>query len=145
MLCLCAAQWQILISNRPRTGKFSQLLQAGKAVAFAFSHHSYALVTLWKFDRWVHVANLCIIWKLAYCRWRWQGFVWSYDVLPVFFHWMYKTKLNTAAIKILLLFTAGLFTGFLVREMRRFSKSSEIRFRKASFSKMSPYFTLLDA
>ena len=38
---------KILISNWPRTRKFSQLLQAGKAVAFDFSHHVHALVTLY--------------------------------------------------------------------------------------------------
>ena len=51
---------KILISNRPRTRKFSQSLQAGKTVAFDVSHHGHALVTLhvqflfsdWsKFDR----------------------------------------------------------------------------------------------
>ena len=38
---------KILISNWPRTRKFSQLLQAEKAVAFDFSHHVHALVTLY--------------------------------------------------------------------------------------------------
>ena len=48
---------KILISNLPRTRKFSQLLLAGKVVRFDFSHHGQALVTLcvqflWsKFDR----------------------------------------------------------------------------------------------
>ena len=55
------------------------------------------------------------------------------------------TKWKTAAIKILLLFMAGLFIGFFGWEMRLFSKSSEIRFLMASFSKMSLYLTLLDA
>ena len=59
----------------PRTRKFSQLLQAGKAVAFDFSRHGHALVTFYvqfwcsdwsKFDRWVHAENLCSIWKLVY-------------------------------------------------------------------------------
>ena len=68
---------KILISNWPRRQKFSQLLQAGKTVAFDFSHHVrhhvHALVTLYvqflcsdwsKFDRWVHVENLCTSWIL---------------------------------------------------------------------------------
>ena len=68
---------KILISNWPRRQKFSQLLQAGKIVAFDFSHHVrhhvHALVTLYvqflcsdwsKFDRWVHVENLCTSWIL---------------------------------------------------------------------------------
>ena len=38
---------KILISNWPRTRKFSQLLQAGKTVAFDFSRHVHALVTLY--------------------------------------------------------------------------------------------------
>ena len=70
---------KILISNRPRRQKFSQLLQAGKTVAFDFSHHVrhhvHALVTLYvqflcsdwsKFDRWVHAENLCSILNLVY-------------------------------------------------------------------------------
>ena len=71
---------KILISNWPRTRKFSQLLQAGKTVAFDFSHHGHALVTFYvqflcsnlsKFDRWVES-----ILKLVYFdRWSWQSFV----------------------------------------------------------------------
>ena len=76
---------KILISNWPRTRKFSQLLQAGKTVAFDFAHHGHALVTLYfqflcsdwsKFDRWVHAENLCSILNLAYFdSWSWQSFV----------------------------------------------------------------------
>ena len=80
---------KILISNWSRTRKFSQLLQAGKTVAFDFSHHVHALVTFYvqflcsdwsKFDRWVHAENLCSILKLVVM------------FLTVFFHWMYKMK-----------------------------------------------------
>ena len=46
ILCLCAAQLKFFISNWPRTRKFSQLLQAGKTVAFDFPHHGHALITL---------------------------------------------------------------------------------------------------
>ena len=51
---------KILILNGPPTRKFSQLLRAGTTVAFDFSHHGLALVTLYvqflrsdlsKFDR----------------------------------------------------------------------------------------------
>ena len=78
---------KILISIWPRTRKFSQLLRAkqGKAVAFDFSRHGHALVTLYvqflcsdwsKFDRWVHAESLCSIWKLVYFdSWSWQSFV----------------------------------------------------------------------
>ena len=62
-----------LISNWPRTRKFSQLLQAAKTVAFDFSHHGHALITLYvqflcfdwsKFDRWVHAENCAASWNL---------------------------------------------------------------------------------
>ena len=46
MLCLCAAQLKFWF-DWPRTRKFSQLLQAGKTVAFDFDHHGHALVTRW--------------------------------------------------------------------------------------------------
>ena len=81
---------KILISNWPRTQKFSQLLQAGKTVAFDFSRHVHALVTLYvqflcsdwsKFDRWVHVENLCSILNLVYFdSWSWERFVSTCDV-----------------------------------------------------------------
>ena len=86
---------KILISNWPRTRKFSQLLQAGKTVAFDFSHHGHALVTLYvqflcsdwsKFDRWVHAQNLCSILNLVYFdSWSWQSFVSTWDVFNFLF------------------------------------------------------------
>ena len=86
---------KILISNSPRTRKFSQLLQAGKTVAFDFSRHVHALVTLYvqflcsdwsKFDRWVHAENLCSILKLVYFdSWSWQRFVSTFDVFNCLF------------------------------------------------------------
>ena len=85
----------ILISNWPRTRKFSQLLQAGKAVAFDFAHHGHALVTLYvhflcsdwsKFDRWAHAENLCSILNLVYFEsWSWQSFVSTCDVFNCLF------------------------------------------------------------
>ena len=81
---------KILISNWPHSRKFSQLLQAGKTVAFDFAHHGHALVTLYvqflcsdwsKFDRWVHAENLCSILNLVYFdSWSWQSFVSTCDV-----------------------------------------------------------------
>ena len=47
----------ILISNWPRTRKFSQKMQAGETDAFHFSHHSHTLVTLA-----LHVQFLCYDW-----------------------------------------------------------------------------------
>ena len=81
---------KIFISNWPRTRKFSQLLQAGKTVAFDFSHHVHAFVTFYvqflcsdcsKFDRWVHAENLGSILNLVYFEsWSWQSFVPTCDV-----------------------------------------------------------------
>ena len=81
---------KILISNWPRKRKFSQLLQAGKTVAFDFPHHGHALVTLYvqflcsdwsKFDRWSHAENSCSILNLVYFdSWSWQSFVSTCDV-----------------------------------------------------------------
>ena len=86
---------KILISNWPRTRKFSQLLQAGKTVAFDFAHHGHALVTLYvqflcsdwsKFDRWVHAENLCSILKLDnFDSWSWENFVSTCDVFNCLF------------------------------------------------------------
>ena len=70
---------KIVISNRPLMRKFSQLLQAGKIVAFHFAHHGHELVTIYvqllcsdwsKFDRWVHAGKFmqhletCLLWQL---------------------------------------------------------------------------------
>ena len=73
VVCFCRTI-KILISNWPRTLKFSQLLQPGKTAAFDFAHHDHALVTLFvqflccdksKIDRWVHAVNLCsTFWQL---------------------------------------------------------------------------------
>ena len=115
MLCLChfgPALFKILISNWPRTRKFSQLfkIQAGKT----FSYHGHALVTIYvqflcsdwsKFDSWVHAENLCSILNLVYFdSWSWQSFVSTCDVFNTG-----CAKWNTAAIKSVLLFMAGLF------------------------------------
>ena len=75
---------KILISNWPRTRKFSQLLQARKAAAFDFSRHGHALVTLYvqflcsdwsKFDRRVHAEIYAASGNLFTDSWSWQGFV----------------------------------------------------------------------
>ena len=128
---------KILISNWPRTRNFSQLLQAGKTVAFDFSRDVHALVTLYvqflcsdwsKFDRWVRAENLSSILNLVYFdSWSWQSFVSTCDV----FNFLFSTgctKWNSAAIRSLRLFMANLFIGFLVES------KSEIRFRMALFS-----------
>ena len=138
---------RILISKWPRKQKFSQFffkLQAGKTL----SYHGHALVTLYvqflysdrsKFDRWVHAEKLCSILKVvSFHSWSWQSFVSTCDELSSFFSGC--TKWNTAAIKSLLLFMAGLFTRFLVEKCVA-CQNSVIRFRMASFL----FFTLLNA
>ena len=86
---------KIVISNRPLMRKFSQLLQAGKIVAFHFAHHGHELVTIYvqflcsdwsKFDRRVHAENLCSILKLVYFdSWSWQSLVSTCDVFNCLF------------------------------------------------------------
>ena len=101
--------FKILISNWPRMRTFNRLLHAGKAIAFDFSHRQ-ALITLYvqflcsdwsKFDRWVHVENLCSVWKLAY----WLLKLTEFCVILWCFKLSFSTccrKWNTAAIKIVL-------------------------------------------
>ena len=70
-------------------------LQAGKTVAFDFSHHGHALVTFYvqflcsdwsKFDRWVHAENLCSILILVYFdSWSGQSLVSTCDVFNCLF------------------------------------------------------------
>ena len=133
---------KILISNWPRTRKFSQLLQAGKTVAFDFPHHGHALVTLYfqflcsdwsKFDRWVHVENLCSILKLFYFEsWSWQSFVSTYDVLYCLFYWNYKMKF--ICYQESLLFMASLFIGFLIgKYVACQSRKSDFGWRRFCF------------
>ena len=70
---------KILISNWPRTRKFSQLLQAGKTVAFDFSHRGHALVTLYaqfvllwlvktwqvsSYGKFMQHLETCLLWQL---------------------------------------------------------------------------------
>ena len=101
--------FQILILNWPRTRKFSQLLKAGKTVAFDFAHHGHALVTLYvhflcsdwsKFDRWVHAENLFSILNLVYFdSWSWQSFLSTCDLFNCLFPpfltvLMYKMKFS---------------------------------------------------
>ena len=70
-------------------------LQAGKTVAFDFSHHGHTLGTLYvqfscsdwsKFDRWVDTENVYRILKLVYFdSWSWQSFVSTCDVFNCLF------------------------------------------------------------
>ena len=136
---------KILISNWPRTRKFSHLLLAAKTVAFDFAHHGHALVTLYfqflcsdwsKFDRWVYAENLCSILNLVYFdSWSWQSFVSTRDVFNCLF-FTGCTKWNSAAIRSLL------------RVMARFlvEKYITCQSRKSDFGwhRLISFFTLLD-
>ena len=144
MLCLCYYGPALLTfwfqTDLGRENSASYLkMQAGKTDAFHFSHHSHALVTLhvqflcydWsKFDRWVHGENLCSILRLVYFD---RVLCQLVMFLTVFFTGC--TKWNTAAIKSLLLFIAGLFIVFLVE------KCATCQSRMTLFL----FFTLLDA
>ena len=92
---------RILISNLPRTRKFSQFFlkaQAGKT----FSYHGHALFTLYvqflysdwsKFDRWVHAEKYAASWKLFTLTAEADRVLCQLVMfLTVFFLWMYKMK-----------------------------------------------------
>ena len=109
----------VLISNWLQTQKFNQFFwnTGGEDLFLPRSRVGHAprpiLCSDWlKFDRWAQAENLCSILKLVYFgRWSWQSFVSTCDVFNCLF-----PKWNTAAIKSLLLFMAGLFIGFLVEK-----------------------------
>ena len=132
--------FKILISNWPRRRKFNRLWHAAKAIAFDFSHHTHALITLYvqflcsdwsKFDRWVHAASG----NLLTDSWSWQSFVSSCDVLNCLFLLDVQNEIGGYQ-------DCSIIHGWFVYcafcwQMHRLSKSLEIRFRMASFSKLS--------
>ena len=139
---------KILTSNWPRTRKCSHLLQAGKTVFFDFANHGHALVTLYfqflcsdwsKFDRWVHVENLCSILNLVYFdSWSWQSFVSTCDVFNCLFPLDAENEIQ------LLVVNSGVFcyswlVGFWLRNTSIVKVGNLIWM--ASFS----FFTVLDA
>ena len=115
---------KILISNWPWTQKISQLFKTtgGKDLFF----HGYVLVTLYvqflysdwsKFDRWVHMENLCSILKVVLL---WQLKMTDFCVNLWCFYWMYKMKYSYYQ-------GSSVFHGWFVYcvfgwEMRRLSK-----------------------
>ena len=131
---------KILIANWPRTRKFSQLLQAGKTVAFDFSHHGHALVTLYvqflcsdwsKFDRWVHAENLSSILNLVYFdSWSWQSFVSTCDVFNCLFPLDVQNEIHLLSGVLCYSWLVCWVFGWGIRRLSK----SEIRFRMASFS-----------
>ena len=102
-----------MISNWPQIRKLSQLLQAGKTVAFSFFSNFYALIGQnfkGEFMRKIYAAswNLCTLTAEAdrvLCQ--------LVMFLTVCF---WCTKWNSAAIKSTLLFMASLFIGFLLEK-----------------------------
>ena len=95
---------KILIANWPRTRKFSQLLQAGKTLAFDFSHHGHALVTLYvqfypligqnltgEFMRKIYAASWILFTLTAEAD---RVLCQLVMFLTVFFHWRYKMKFS---------------------------------------------------
>ena len=138
--------FKMLISNWPRTRKFNRLLHlhAGKAIAFDFSH-CHALITLYvqflcsdwsKFDRWVHAKNLCSVWNLLTDSWSWQGFVSPCGVFNCLFLLDVPSEIELLTRLFCVIHGWFVYCAF-GWEMHRLSKSLEIRFRMASFSKMS--------
>ena len=82
--CISAAQLKSLFQTDLGSENFSQLLLAGKTVAFDFAHHDHALVRFFvqflfcdwsKFDRWVYAENMqhlesCLLWELKLTEFR---------------------------------------------------------------------------
>ena len=89
---------KIFISNWPRTRKCSQLLHAGKTVAFNFAHHGHAV-------RPIFMLWLVNIWQVSSCG-NLRSILFTLTAgadrdlchflmfLTVFFHWMYKMKFS---------------------------------------------------
>ena len=105
---------KILISNWPRTQKFSQLLQAGKTVALDFALHGHSLLpifVLWLVKIWqvsscgklMHhlesaairsllllMANWFLVEKYATCQSRKSDFGWYRFNCAMYFIWILK-------------------------------------------------------
>ena len=139
MLCLCAAQLKFWFQTDLGRKNSASCYRQGRQLLLTFLTMFHALVTLYvqflcydwsKFDRWVHGENLCSILRLVYFD---RVLCQLVMFLTVFFTGC--TKWNTAAIKSLLLFIAGLFIVFLVE------KCATCQSRMTLFL----FFTLLDA
>ena len=133
---------KILISNWPWTQKISQLFKTTGGEDLFF--HGYVLVMLYvqffysdwsKFDRWVHMKNLCSILKVVLL---WQLKLTDFCVNLWCFYWMYKMKYSYYQ-------GSSVFHGWFVYcvfgwEMRRLSKLGNPTSDGIVF-----VFTLLDA
>ena len=137
-----SCNFRILISNWPWTQKFNRVLHVGKAIAFDFSHHSHELVMLYvqflcsdwsnltgQFTRKIYAAS----WNLLTDSWSCQSIVSSCDVFNCLFLLDVQNE-----IQLLSRFFCGWFVSCAFGwEMHCLSKSLEIRFWMASFSKLS--------
>ena len=148
MLCLCATQLKFWFQTDLER-EVIQLLQAGKTVAFDFSHpwwrvgHALRpifmpwLVKIWQVSSCVkfrqHLES-CLLWQLKlteFCLNLWC-FLLSFSTGC--------TKWNSAAIRSLQLFMASLFIGVL------FEKYVACRSRRSNFGwHRFRFFSLLDA
>ena len=96
------------------------------------------LVKIWQVSSIAE--KLCSILKVVYFNsWSWQSFVPTCDVFNCLFLLDVQNEIQLLSVKSLLLFMAGLFTGFLAEKCVA-CQNSVIRFRRASFS----FFTLLN-
>ena len=118
---------KILISNLPRTRKFSQLFKntGGEDLLLSWTRVSHALrpifmlllVKIWQVSscgKFMHHLETCLLWQLKLTE-----FCVNFRVNLWCFLMSFSTgctKCNTAAIKSLLLFLAGWFIGFLVEK-----------------------------
>ena len=130
---------KILISNWHRMRKFSHFFQKYRrgrpylTMVMRWSRSKYNFYTLigqnltCDFTRKNYVAS----WKLFTLTAEAERVLCQLMMFLTFF-FLWCTKWNTAAIKSLLLFTTGLFTGFLVEKCVA-CQNSVIRFRMASF------------
>ena len=120
---------KILIANWPRTRKFSQLFTGREDCCFwLLTLYVQFLCSDWsKFNRWCSILNL-----VYFDIWSWQSFVSTFDVLTVFFHWMYK--MNFSCYQESSVIHGSLFIGFLVEKyVACQSRKSNLRWRRFRF------------
>ena len=120
---------KILIANWPRTRKFSQLFTGREDSCFwLLTLYVQFLCSDWsKFNRWCSILNL-----VYFDIWSWQSFVSTFDVLTVFFHWMYKMKFSCYQESSVI--HGSLFIGFLVEKyVACQSRKSNFRWRRFRF------------
>ena len=131
MLCLCAAQWKFCFQTDLGRQNLASYYMQESTLAFDFSHHGHALVTL-------YVQSLCYDWSKFDSEFMRKIYAVSWNLftltaeatrvlcqlvmfLTAFFDWMCK-KWNSAAIKSLLSFVASLFFWVFGWEIRRLVK-----------------------